>query len=420
MNFDLNIDNYTINELEDIFELPPSYNKETIQHKASNLRNNILSNTTIEHSVKTNTLLFLSKVKDVLISNKQNKHGIINLSKPIEQSQDINNITHNSNNNKFIDNYTNNHPDFYFKKKSNPITFKDRIQNVNIDTRFRKNYYTTLSSDFHINLPMKLSNVVSMELSAIEFPPTTFYNISKILGNNYMWLRAGSNDNNDLENKLILLPDGNYSPQDAINLLNGILESDVNTTYIQYIYFSVNAIESSGSGSNQVIASVKESYPYSIPFNFTIDLQADIHGNPDDNTPLPLKLGWTYGFRNGLYTNNSAYLSEGVVNFNGARYIFLVINDYNNANNTFFSAFNESILNKDILGRISIQSSSIADLTQSNISLVTTPRQYNGPVDIEKLNIQLLDEYGRILNLNNMDFSFCLTFISNIVENMEE
>ena len=43
-------------------------------------------------------------------------------------------------------------------------------------------------------------------------------------------------------------------------------------------------------------------------------------------------------------------------------------------------------------------------------SLITTPRQYFGPVDIQKLQIQLLDEYGRILNLNNMDYSFCLTF----------
>jgi hypothetical protein len=26
------------------------------------------------------------------------------------------------------------------------------------------------------------------------------------------------------------------------------------------------------------------------------------------------------------------------------------------------------------------------------------------------MNIQLLDEYGRILDINNMDYSFCLTF----------
>lgn len=36
-------------------------------------------------------------------------------------------------------------------------------------------------------------------------------------------------------------------------------------------------------------------------------------------------------------------------------------------------------------------------------------RSYFGPVDIEKLEIKLLDEYGKILNLNNMDWSMVLT-----------
>ena len=49
-------------------------------------------------------------------------------------------------------------------------------------------------------------------------------------------------------------------------------------------------------------------------------------------------------------------------------------------------------------------------MSKDNFNLITSPRQYFGPVDIQKLQIQLLDEYGRILNLNNMDYSFCLTF----------
>jgi len=30
-------------------------------------------------------------------------------------------------------------------------------------------------------------------------------------------------------------------------------------------------------------------------------------------------------------------------------------------------------------------------------------------VNLQHLNVQLLDEYGRVVDLNNMDFSFCLT-----------
>jgi hypothetical protein len=48
--------------------------------------------------------------------------------------------------------------------------------------------------------------------------------------------------------------------------------------------------------------------------------------------------------------------------------------------------------------------------SQNNTNVITTPRQYFGQVDIQKLQVQLLDEYGRILDLSNMDYSFCLSF----------
>jgi hypothetical protein len=54
----------------------------------------------------------------------------------------------------------------------------------------------------------------------------------------------------------------------------------------------------------------------------------------------------------------------------------------------------------------------LAVLNENNLVLTTHPRQYFGPIAISTLKIQLLDEYGRIIQLNNMDYSFCLTFES--------
>jgi len=48
-------------------------------------------------------------------------------------------------------------------------------------------------------------------------------------------------------------------------------------------------------------------------------------------------------------------------------------------------------------------------MEQNNLNIITTPRDYFGPVNLQNMTIQLLDEYGRIVDLNNMDFSFCLT-----------
>ena len=37
-------------------------------------------------------------------------------------------------------------------------------------------------------------------------------------------------------------------------------------------------------------------------------------------------------------------------------------------------------------------------------------REYFGPVDIARLTIKIYDEYGRVIDLNNMDWSFALSF----------
>ena len=394
--FDLNLNNYTKVELEEMFQLTPTYTDTDLLQKEQVLRENILGDGGVEQIVKIQTLKFIEQAKQILMANKAPTLAVATIKpEPAKVPTQI---------------YIPTHPSEYFPGWVNPVKKRNRNIVLNIDTRFRESYYVTQSSNFHINLPIKINSVVTMELSAIEFPPTAFYSVSKMLGNNFFWLRAGSDAAGDLEETAVIIPDGNFTAPDAVELINTFLATLTTTTYLQYIYFSVNENATATSGSSQLLVAVKESYPFGTPFNFIIDLQADINGVPDYSTPLPLKLGWKLGFRNGIYINNSAYISEGVLNLAGASYLYLAIDDYNNAANTFFSAFNESLLNKNILARVAVQSSVSAAVTFSNIGLITTPRQYYGPVNIEKMQIQMLDEYGRIINLNNMDFSFCLTF----------
>ena len=182
---------------------------------------------------------------------------------------------------------------------------------------------------------------------------------------------------------------------------------DIAYNDIQFLS-DINTPGGSGAGGTgkMVVA-----YDTPTPTNFSINFQTDRYGNDDRQTPLPLKLGWLMGFREGYYENNVAYVSEGVIDLTGPKYIYLVIDDFNNSvNDGFYGAFTSSVLNKNILARISLQGSVFTTFTQNNLLLVTTSRQYFGPVDIQKIQVQLLDESGRILYLNNMDYSFCLTF----------
>ena len=280
---------------------------------------------------------------------------------------------------------------------------------MNIDTRFRDNYYSTLSTNFHLDLPMKFGSVLSMQLSAFEII-TTYYVISKQYGNNFFWITINQT-NGQINKEQIIIPDGNYIPSDLLDYLNNYVSATgplgSKDAIFNSIVFTIN-ISSSSSGSGQFVIGFSE-LP-SEGATITLDFQASTQGNPDNGTPLTLKLGWLLGFRLGIYENNVNYVSEGIVNLTGPKYFFLVIDDYNNnVNNGFYSAFNSSILNKNILARISYQDGSFINFSENNLSLITAPRQYFGPVDIQKLHIQLIDEFGRFIDLNNMDYSFCLT-----------
>ena len=73
----------------------------------------------------------------------------------------------------------------YIKDSLNPIKQQIMTKCITFDTRFRENYYETKSTDFKCNLPDRLTNVISMQLSAFEFP-TSYFIINESLNNNFL------------------------------------------------------------------------------------------------------------------------------------------------------------------------------------------------------------------------------------------
>jgi hypothetical protein len=414
MNFDLNINNYTKNELREMFELPMDFDKSTFETKETKIRDNIINNKEINKETQVNTLNFLIKARDILLNDSSSNQND-GVSKVIDKLESVYNsnfqlksstIEYPSEHMAQVRKdqpYLSSYPTQYFPGVINPIKKRTNTLNLNIDSRFRDNYYSTSSSNFMVQLPMQLSDVLSIQLSAIELP-ITFYTVSKQFGNNFFTVKI--TDTNEIQ--IVNIPDGNYTNIGIIDVINN--ELSLLTGNFAKIVFAIN-INGIVNGSGQTMVGCKIGEP---PFDFELNFQADKYGNDDKNTPLPLKFGWILGFRNGIYTNNQNYVSEAVVNTTGPNYVYLVIDDYNNSvNNSFYSAFNSSLLNKNILARISLNAPAFTVLSQNSLRLITTPREYYGPVNIQNMNVQLLDGYGRIVDLNNMDYSFCLTM--NIV-----
>jgi hypothetical protein len=403
MDFDLNPESYKKEELLIMFELDTNFSKQDLEKKENLLIDKVNRNDDISIETKNKITKFLKKAKKRLLFVLDDKDN-----NAYKYQFKETRLTENFNDTHFIQErekppYIYSYPSDIQQGVINPLKKRTLKKYLNIDTRFRMNYYSSPSTNFNFQLPTKFSSVINMQLTSFE-QLTSYYVISKQLGNNFFLITIP----NFNESIMITIPDSNYTPNDLFSYINTVLQNTT-TSFLKYIEF-IYDLNTNNTGTASCIIKISDTY-IGTPFQFSLDFQTDIQGNSDLSVGLPLKFGWLIGFRNGLYCNCSSYKSEGIVDLTGPKYIYLVVEDYNNnVGNTFYSAFTSYVLNKNVLARISIQTGVFHLNTQNSLLIITSPREYFGPVDINKLQIQILDEYGRVLNLNNMDYSFCLTF----------
>jgi len=430
-SLDLDINNYNIKDIEKFFKLKPNskYTAADIELKEYEIREQLLKSGHINKRFKSDLIEFLTKAKEWLTFVKCDKTAMDNTPSAIPKNYKLDKLDTplsreppsrteeliNRPERQFI--YSN--PSEFFPGTMNPLNTRVITKTLNIDTRFRDNLYTTQSSDFNMHIPNKLNKVVSMQLSSIELP-LVFYNISENFGNNYLYLSVNYNSfdyssTGITVEEFFIIPDGNYNSDGLIKTINKLI-APVNDNQdliypdnvFSYVQLSLD-IDSTNSGTGKVTIKTvgkRAEFINSITLDFT-KKQSGV----SDTTSLFSKIGWNLGFIKPKYEGAKMYVSDTIIEMSTIRYLYLAIDDFNNnANNQFISIFNKSILNPNILARISIQGIHFSSLKENNFTIITEPRQYFGPVDIQRIKIQLYDEYGRILNMNNANFSFCLDF----------
>jgi hypothetical protein len=262
---------------------------------------------------------------------------------------------------------------------------QSKTKYINIDTRFRDEYNYISTANYNITLPERITDVTTMNLTSIEIP-MSFYNISANLGNNFLNLTRNGTTTT------ITIADGNYSVSTLRTTLNAALWG----YDLSYNYSDSNSTLNTGTGS--------------VTVNFAVD---SVGGN--DKYNIKSKLGWILGFRNSTYTIGTAITkSEAFYDFNGPRYLYLAIDEYNKGNqHSFVSPLYNSLINKNIIARITMNTAthSFGTILPANLKnglLVSDLRNYTGKIDLLKMNIQLLDENGNNVALNGLDFSFSL------------
>ena len=430
-SFDLNISNYTINELEKMLELRNGYTKAEIITQTTIFKDKVLGENNMPISKKNDIVDFLNKASNKIIKK---------LTLSLEKTQDdftpafekmTNTIIPGNSSSAVIEKPSVvaglNWPKFSGRLIDNadqppgiinPINVRTIKRTINLDTRFRPNYYTSSSTDFSLTLPVRIKNAVSMRIASIEIP-ISWYVVAKYWGNSFFKIEWGTKTGNDFQyNYTVKIPDGNYEPfwqaateaTDIASTINTFMQAYPGTglgkTILQYIVFNVD--RTSGRSGFAWKSGVT-------PANFRVTFSIDENGNSDFSTILQFRLGWLLGFRVGFYEGLSI-VSEGICYMKGPRYAFISINDFNNSvSNYFISAFSSSLLQKDIIARINLtyiqQQQGVYQTGQDDglSTQINRQRSYFGPVDIERLEIKLLDEFGRIIDLNNMDWSMALT-----------
>ena len=447
-NFDLTIENYNFEELMNLFKIDWDIDKREIYDTIDNLLKNVQENypndiyifflkvkliiltvfLSIEnHDIqpsdiprilkKITSIPYLENFKEQEIIEKiiiktplPKKHKIqkeISLNTPYYnlQTSRINPDLNNKNNTNLIYNSA---PNEIYPGDLNSVKRITQLFNVNLNSCFRTNYFQSNPCDFLYLLPSEIKNVVAMRLVSIEIP-NAWYLVSELKKNNVFEIdvcildREKSKDKEKMienQNKTyqIIIPEGNYDCDSLSEYLNYtyFYESDVQTP-LNRIKFSID--KNSLKSKFEVLNKDENDY-----------MSISVHFSQELGQNLMNTFGWIIGFRLGNYLDiYDTITSEGLFDAGGDRYIYLSINDFQyNSNTSNMVCFDKSVLNEDILAKIPMRDGKLSLIVNDNNHALVKLRRYNGPITLSRLQIKILDHFGYVIDLNNMDYSLTL------------
>ncbi len=432
-SFDLDINNYTTDDLIKFFKLENTYSLEDLIKMEEALANKILS----------------SKNK----YNEKHKFDIINFIKSAKEV--LTSFYHDMENNKeikkSIDKFMKKDKDPRVGRIINPLSSHQTLENQIIapdningygynvttsiymfNTAARNDYFTTAPANSSYDLPIKWKNVISISLSSANIP-NVMYAFNEDAQTNKIYIEE---DVTGLSG-IVVLPQGNYNayavstktsllaplteasfPDALTKAINeqilGITDSDLyrffveislsdhkttisNTTYA----FTMNTLRKTEVVCTSYSTSFSQEYEdYSIV----------------DKTKIPIAkyfqtMGFLMGYRNVYYTGSKSYTSESIFTNTYSDYLYFAMDDFTGSqtiSNTIGVLGEAGVIDNNILGVIPINSSLFRTTFDNNSNFIYKKREYFGPVDISRINIKLLNQKGNLVNLHDTDFSFSL------------
>jgi hypothetical protein len=479
-SFDLNIQNYTIKELKGLLSLGEVYNTYDVNAKKESMLKKISNDNKMTIDMKMKMNHFIESVSKILLnlvesssSSSSNSALVKKDTKPKDDDKDkkktfndLKNTMQKWSNDTIIEDpfsavniigkedKPGSSISAYgtIKGLINPLLKNTILRGVNIDSRYRDDYYDTISTDLSISLPFRLDNVISYRLVSVSLP-VTYYNISQRYGNNVIrietYIPLGTTRFQLLHTFDLILQDGVYNTQQSQSNFSASIEKEINNILnsnpnspnnavvaLAYpnpkLVYSINRVNGKSVFAQDITSTF--TYYFKIITNVGLDISTGkVNVDYDVNRGIITRLGWILGFRvaqisssnwNGNVDSppvvpavNGSLVSSSICFTKYPIYGFLAVDDFqNNVIDYYKSVFSDSVSIPNIISRIDltrlIESSGAfqAAQGQSSSTSINTERKFFGPVTIQKLKITLYDDLGYILDLNGMDWAVEFAF----------
>ena len=438
MSIDLDINNYSITDLFGFFKLDEDKCVYTdVASRANKMSIDVSSMMDISPVYKVGLLNFINEAKNRLYqqmvkpSNNNNNNNLLpinnqhqnNIDNPttvqqIETNKKLNDVI---NNLAKIINPLSNHPSLQIQSiPSNnvlPYNNKTYLANYIFNTQFRDNFYTTNPEACSFTLPLKLKNVIEITLTAIQVPNVMLtFSPSRQTDQIYIYEEVTA------LNSIITIPEGNYNTstfplvlEKAINIqLIGSWPNRFKVTIDPYTNFLTISNTTNNFRMNIL------SYETDIN-NYCLFKKYNLNGNPDKVNFIDVKnnfnispsqftstMGYLIGYRQPIYINSNSYTTESMFNGTFTDYIYFSVDDHINSSqySTNYGIFTDAIVDNNVLAIVPITSPQFQSTFGSGADFIYKSRQYNGPVDIQKISIKMLDQLGHIINLHKYDYGF--------------
>jgi hypothetical protein len=249
------------------------------------------------------------------------------------------------------------------------------------NTMFRDDFFNSESNSCSFTLPKKLKNVMSMNLSALQYPnvASTF---SDGKGTNVIYV---AEDTTQLQG-LVVLPSGNYEVNDFVATLQASINAQLGSE--NRFQVAVNP------RTNRITVSNTQ-------YTFNMNLIEKVGTS----------FRWSYTAANVINTpkRTTDFYQD---------YVYVELNDFTGSQfESTVGMLPTGTVNKNILAVVPIVSAKLTTNFDSNANFIQKTRTYSAPVNISKVSVRIVGPVGELVDLKHCDYVFCLE-ITTVFDNV--